>query len=597
MFGMRRIFLLSTLFGLVLCAQFTAVEANQPTVGLILNDPGSFDSYTLFSPLRYNATFLIDHDGNLVHTWPAAYPPTINYLQQDGMLLRGVWLGQHPRFSTGGATGRVERVAWDGTVTWQFDYDTNDHVIHHDIRELPNGNVLMIAEEAQSSAEANAAGRDPGLLATGELWPDYIIEVHPTGPATGDIVWEWHVWDHLIQHFDNTKANYGDVADHPELVDVNYVDASQTPNGEADWLHSNAIDYNPALDQIMISVRHFSEFWVIDHSTTTAEAAGHTGGNSAKGGDILYRWGNPQAYGAGTSADRVFYLQHDAHWLVPGLPGAGDILVFNNGNGRPGGNSSSVDELIPPSTDGQGNYPYSPGQPYGPAGLTWTYAAPNPTDFFDAFISGATRLPNGDTLIDDGVFGKFFEVTSAGATVWKYVNPVTNSGPLAQGATPPPLSNFVFRAYPYAATYAGLAGHDLTAGAPLEITDSDGDGLSNLDELKLYGTDPQVADTDGDGCKDGREIGSDESKGGMRDPLNPWDYFNPSHDGQNRIDDILLVVRQYFIDSGNTAYNADTDRTLPMGAPHLWNLGPPNGIQRLDDILIMLNQYYNDCAP
>ncbi|MGC8644373.1 MAG: hypothetical protein ACP5XB_31305, partial [Isosphaeraceae bacterium] len=58
------------------------------------------------------------------------------------------------------------------------------------------------------------------------------------------------------------------------------------------------------LDQILLSVHSFSEIWIIDHGTTTAEAATHKGGRSGKGGDLLYRWGNPQAYRAGTAADQ-----------------------------------------------------------------------------------------------------------------------------------------------------------------------------------------------------------------------------------------------------------------------------------------------------
>jgi hypothetical protein len=236
--------------------------------------------------------------------------------------------------------------------------------------------------------------------------------------------------------------------------------------GPADWLHANGIDYNPELDQIVLSLRQFSELWVIDHSTTTAEAAGHSGGNSGKGGDLLYRWGNPQAYGAGDASDQKLFVQHDAQWIEPGLPGEGNILVFNNGDGRPEGNYSSVDEIVPPA-DSSGNYSLTSGQAYGPVEPTWTYVAPNPTDFFSLFISGAQRLPNGNTLIDDGMHGTLFEVTSEGTIVWKYVNPVTSAGPLAQGD--PVAGNFVFRAYRYAPDFPGLEGMDLTPGGAIEI--------------------------------------------------------------------------------------------------------------------------------
>jgi hypothetical protein len=93
--------------------------------------------------------------------------------------------------------------------------------------------------------------------------------------------------------------NYGVVVDHPELVDLNF--SSGGPPGGADWNHINSIDYNETLDQILLSVHNFSEIWVIDHSTTAAEAAGHSGG------DLLYRWGNPQTYDAGTAAESVMF--------------------------------------------------------------------------------------------------------------------------------------------------------------------------------------------------------------------------------------------------------------------------------------------------
>jgi hypothetical protein len=81
----------------------------------------------------------------------------------------------------------------------------------------------------------------------------------------------------------------------------------------------NSVSYNAKLDQILISVRSFNEFWIIDHSVTTKEAAGHTGGRSGKGGDLLYRWGNPSAYRAGKTSDQKLFAQHDAHWIPEGL--------------------------------------------------------------------------------------------------------------------------------------------------------------------------------------------------------------------------------------------------------------------------------------
>jgi hypothetical protein len=168
------------------------------------------------------------------------------------------------------------------------------------------------------------------------------------------------------------------------------------------------------LDQILLSVRNFSEMWVIDHSTTTAEAAGHSGGNSGMGGDLLYRWGNPQAYDAGGSGDQQLFVQHDAQWIPEGTPGAGNILVFNNGQGRPDGDYSSVDGIVPP-VDGAGNY-----TGYGPAAPTWSYVASTPGDFYARNISGTQRLPDSDTLICDGPAARFFQVDAAGEVVWEY---------------------------------------------------------------------------------------------------------------------------------------------------------------------------------
>jgi hypothetical protein len=416
---MRRSNLLLALIAAAIVGLFStsssAQSEHQPSVGLLLSDPDSYDGYTLFAPILSRTTYLIDNEGRLVHSWETGSGPSA-YLLEDGSLIRTT-AASGRNFPAGGRTGRVERVDWDGTLLWEFEYANADHELHHDLEVLPNGNVLMIAWERKSAAEALAAGRNPALLGDGEIWPEHVIEVQPTGSSSGDIVWEWHAWDHLVQDFDAAQNNYGIVADHPELIDLNYFDSTQPSDGEADWLHANGIDYNPDLDQIILSVRQVSEFWVIDHSTTTAQAASHAGGEHGKGGDLLYRWGNPQAYRSGNPADQQLFKQHDAHWIEPGLPGAGNILVFNNGFARPGGNYSSVDEIVPP-VKGSGDYLLPAGQAYGPTAPVWSYASPNPSDFYSELISGADRLPNGNTLINSGwPYGRFREVTATGMTV------------------------------------------------------------------------------------------------------------------------------------------------------------------------------------
>jgi len=385
--------------GLCMILGFSPLSGQEQTIGLFLNDSTSFSGYTLFTPLTYTSTYLIDNNGLLVHSWQSAFVPGNSvYLLENGHLLRAADQSGNTTFVAGGDAGRVEEFDWEGNLVWEFEYSNNEHRLHHDIKPLPNGNVLMIAWEYKSATEAFAAGRDSASVPDEAIWPEQIIEVVPNDERGGDIVWEWHVWDHLIQDFDSTQANFGVIAEHPELIDINFLGPARGSgaNSAADWLHANAVEYNPELDQIMIGIPNWSELWIIDHSTTSEEAAEHTGGNSGKGGDILYRWGNPQTYQAGTFTDQQFFGQHDAEWIDSGLPGAGNILVFNNGQGRLQGDFSTIDELVAPM-DGSGNYTLTPGSAYGPAEPAWSYTAPMPTDFFSPFISSAQRLPNGNT--------------------------------------------------------------------------------------------------------------------------------------------------------------------------------------------------------
>ncbi len=438
-----------------------SANAQERTMGLLLNGDDAFVGYTLFAPMPYNVTYLIDNDGLLVHSWQSETgPKSAVYLLENGNLLRGT------------IESIVQILDWDGSIIWEFDYSSEQHRLHHDIEYLSNGNVLMIADEIKTREEAIEAGRDPDLLNQNTLEPVYIIEVEPDGQYGGNIVWEWHIWDHLIQDFDSTKANYGVVAEHPELMDINFA-----YRFGPDWNHTNAVQYNPELDQIVLSLHQQNELIVFDHSTTTEEAAGHSGGRYGKGGDFLYRWGNPRSYRAGTEEDRQFFKQHDTKWIEPGLPGEGNMMAFNNGRNRPEGDYSTIVEIEPP-VDDEGNYILDPGSAYGPEEPVWEYMAEDPFDFFSQNISGAQRLPNGNTLICSGRDGEFFEVTPDGETVWLYINPVGENGPMNQGD--PPDVNSVFRILRYAPDYPGLEGRDLTPGDPIERYPTDIVGESDV---------------------------------------------------------------------------------------------------------------------
>lgn len=436
------------------------------TVGLFLNTPKAFKGYTLFAPKHNNVIYLVDNEGRIVNQWKSAYEPGQSvHLKTNGNLLHCCFT-KNKGFTSGGEGGRVEEFDWGGNLIWEFEYSNDQHLSHHDIAPLPNGNILMLVVEKKSYEESLAAGFNPDMLRDRQLFPDSIIEVEPTYPKGGKIVWEWRVWDHLIQNSDKNKPNYGDIAAHPELIDV----ACNGRPVPAFWNHMNSIAYNPKLDQIVLSVRGCNEIWFLDHSTTTKEAASHSGGKHGKGGDLIYRWGNPAAYKRGTVADKQLVQQHDAQWIPEGYPGAGNITIFNNGYDR---GWSSIEEIVPP-LDANGRYILDSGKAYGPEKPVWHYEAKNPTDFFSSEISGAHRLPNGNTLICAGVIGNLFEITPAGETVWQYVNPMVRGGILAQGEVPGKdmrghLWNAVFKVHRYAPDYPGLAGRELAPKGVIEL--------------------------------------------------------------------------------------------------------------------------------
>ncbi|PLW92144.1 MAG: hypothetical protein C0592_12310 [Marinilabiliales bacterium] len=437
----------------------------QQTIGWFQNDAESYNGYTLFAPIVYTETYLIDNCGKIIHSWPSSYKPGNSvYLTEDGFLLRTGSVG-NTSFTAGGNGGIIEKIDSAGNVVWSYSISDSQQCQHHDIAILPNGNILAIVWDSHTSTDAIANGRNPATV-NSVLWSEKIIEINPTNDS---IVWEWYVWDHLIQDFSAVQANYGVVADHPELVDINFTNAAASE----DWLHMNAVFYNAEFDQIAVSLHNTHEIWIIDHSTSTTEAASHSGGTYGKGGDLLYRWGNPQAYDCGSAANQKFYGQHDVRWIPAGYPGEGMIMVYNNGINRPSGNYSTVDVFMP-AVDSLGNYTMTAGTACPPVALSWQYMAATPTDFYSAAISGAERMPNGNTLICQGEDGTMFEVDSVGNMVWKYISPVTFSGPMTQGSTPggtPPSGNpnNVFRCKRYAPDYPGLANYDLTPGNPIEM--------------------------------------------------------------------------------------------------------------------------------
>ncbi len=438
--------------------------AHSQTVGLISRTANSLDGYVLFAPIQSDTTYLIDKCGKKIHEWASPKKPGLSvYLLPDGSLIR-TEVKPNPTFNTGGAAGGViAKYDWNSSLLWSDTISTATSTQNHDICPLPNGNILIAIWQSYTSAQAIAAGRNPAKLGA-TLWSAKIAEIQPTGTSGGNIVWQWNLFDHLIQDFDNTKANYGVVADHPELMNINFIGTDSAT--EVDWTHLNALTYNATLDQVMFSFHNLSEIYIIDHSTTTAEAATHAGGKHNKGGDFLYRWGNPQAYNRGTAADRKLYLQHNPTWIPAGYKDADKIMIFNNGVGRTGGNASSVDIITQP-VDANGDYTLISGQAYGPSSNSYSYMNAVPSSFFSLNMGGAQRLSNGNTIICEATKGNFFEIDSSANTVWEYINPVGSTGPVAQGSTS--ATNTTFRCIYYPANYSGFTGHTLTEGNPIEL--------------------------------------------------------------------------------------------------------------------------------
>lgn len=490
-----------------------AIAGNRLERGLIKKTDQATPGYTLFSPYNGTVTYLIDNDGNIVHSWNGELSATLNgYLLENGHLIRMERDVDFPTFAAGGAAGRIREYDWDGNLVWDFEYANKKELIHHDLDVLPNGNILAVSFELITPDEALLAGKDPDKIPKAGIWPDKIIEIQPIKPFGGKIVWEWHIWDHLIQDFDSTKPNYGVIADNPRRINVNLKNDLDFPpfsqeqidemkmhgiltsnftvdNLASDISHTNAVSYNQELDQIAISIKHFGEVFIIDHSTTTEEAKGSTGGSWGHGGDLLYRWGNPENYGRGTQKDRWLFNQHEIKWVPQGYPGAGNLTMFNNdiinpnnkmpsvlgamaqtGSADPEvsiadiGNYSAVYEITLPTSE-EGVYIIPESGKIGPNTTSWLYTAPDKLSLYSPIMSSVQRLKNGNTRITSGIDGRILEVTPKGDIVWEYRNQYKYDYKLPDGSVAQPggpLTQFgLNRSLHYELDFNGFKGKDL----------------------------------------------------------------------------------------------------------------------------------------
>ena len=386
----------------------------------------SFNGFALYNAQASNITYLIDENQNIAHTWNMN--TECNYtvqLKENGNLVRGT-KGNTNIFNNNIAAGAglvqeitADRINGLNVIAWEYVYANSDHVSHHDLT-LVGDNVLLTAYEKKSSTELNAAGFSN---AGSEKWPTHFIELEPDGNGGATIVWEWHIWDHMCQDVDPNKPGYvTNISDHPELIDINI---SLGGPGNEDWFHVNGVDYNEDLDQIVFSSRFASEIYIIDHSTTTAEAASHSGGNSGMGGDIMYRWGNPSNYGM-LGSQIIDNAVHDARWITDdGRTNGGFLQIFNNSGAA---NGSAIDGIDTPWDALTNTYLRTSGQAFGPSSYTTRYECA----FSANGQSASDRMSNGNIFVNasagQGGAGVMYEVDSLGTIVWGPYNAQSPKG-------------------------------------------------------------------------------------------------------------------------------------------------------------------------
>lgn len=433
------------------------------TVGVKEYQMGAYEGYNIVHPLSYDSTYLIDNCGHIVNQWASTFSnSTFAEITEQGTIIRSFVDPNATSFLAGGAAGIIQEHDWNGNLLWQYTMSNNNVRLHHDIEILPNGNLLVIAWEKKNSLECIAAGRIPGTLATNEMWPTVIYELEIVYPSSANIVWEWHAWDHLVQDYDTLANFYGNIQTNYDRIDVN---KGNQYNG-ADWVHVNAIHYNVDLDHILLSAPMFDEIWMIDHGTTTSEAADSVGGNRGVGGDLLWRWGNPESYDKGNFSDQEFFFQHDCQWVEEGTRFEDHISVFDNRDTINGQLGSKV-KIIRAEFDTLSNsYPMSNGK-FLPLIPDYTYDLAD--TLFSPRVSGVQVLPNDHLLIASGSNGHVIEIDSNENLIWEYLLPIDDLGNIITQGDIIGLTKDIFKMKRYFPNYIGFSGLNLIPGDQIEI--------------------------------------------------------------------------------------------------------------------------------
>ena len=183
-----------------------------------------FEGYTLFTEsldtsliITEYSTKLIDNNHNIINEWVSPNPPaSMAYLLPDSTLIYPC-RQESLILESAAVGGRIIKYNWDGDILWDWSC-TEDYQLHHDIEPIENGNILVIAMEKISE----------------DVLSDVVLEIRPSGLNSAEIIWEWHVWDHLGSN-------------NPYKFDQN------VPYDKIDWNHFNSIHLNNAGNKIYLS--------------------------------------------------------------------------------------------------------------------------------------------------------------------------------------------------------------------------------------------------------------------------------------------------------------------------------------------------------
>jgi len=442
----------------------TICQAQTPTPGITIgmrysNQNLMYDGYLLYSPTGSDQTFLIDNCGSKVNEWEfgGSYNYTGTYLLEDASVIKYVYNNGPGLNISAFGDGCIEQRDWDDNLIWNYCGEDDYRGMHSDLHPLPNGNFLAVVQFEHPIAEVLALGINPSDIQGGGFVSEGCIEIMPTGLESGTIVWEWDIFDHMVQDYDsNVTSTYGIIEDRPERYDMGL-------NGG--FLHFNSIDYNEDLDIIVFSSWQDDEIYMIDHSTSTEEAEGSIGGNFGMGGDLIYRWGRPGNYD--TDGPQRLSGQHNPRFVEEG-PWVGSMSVFNNGYGGLNGTSGSAACIFTPVLDTVNlTFAKNADGAFLPDNFdfAWNGDIWPGDDMSSGIESGVDFLGNGNFVVCEATSGRISEVTSLGEVVWIYQNPFSGGTLQDQGDNP---NSDVYKVEKYSVDYTAFTGLALDAYGPVE---------------------------------------------------------------------------------------------------------------------------------